>query len=307
MPHNPYTKLVFGIALILLSPAMLHAESCPKAPETQIVVEPIFDDTRIITTESMIKIKKRAEVAPDDSHGERWPVGLSAGTLVVRIDSQIQTIKNAREGSLCSSLKTLRVGVGFTDNRIYVARELPRRSCPYREVLAHEQKHKTVDKVLANEMLDDAKDFFEQAVKGIGVVYQKSAVPSNTVFDDPLNEAMHEYSQRMMEERQKRQRQVDSEEEYDRIGKSCDGQLAEIINERVALIRDTEESANPTTGAHASATTPSGRGTDKQDDTQKTGSENPPEAQDDGSSQAVPASETSKDTPTDATPTYSVH
>lgn len=216
------------------------SSECPKAPATEIIIDTVFDDTQIITTESMLRIKARAEVSNENGHKERWPIGLSVGMLMVKLDSQIQTLKNSRDSSLCSHIKSLHVLLGFTDNRIYVARDLPRRSCPYREVLEHEERHKTVDRDLTSEMAEEAKGYFASLADKIGTIYQKSPVSVDSVFDEKLNAAMKDFSKKMNEERAQRQANVDTEEEYTRIGKSCDGQLAEIVNQRLSLIQQTE-------------------------------------------------------------------
>ncbi|MBI3419976.1 MAG: hypothetical protein HY053_07590 [Proteobacteria bacterium] len=223
-----------------LSPARLSADTlgCNEYIPARIDVKPLFDDVDYDFSQPMIKIRTLSEEGETGVQSESWPIGLSVGQLYMRITINIFKSRTAYDPSTCSQIKAIHVELGFVNNKIYVAHELPKRSCPYKGVLAHEEKHKAVDQQLVEEYTEKAQTFFDDAAKAIGVLRNASGTAAETQINDLLNQAMDQFTHQMEEERKKRQKEVDSAEEYARVTAACEGHLMEIVQQRLELLEE---------------------------------------------------------------------
>jgi hypothetical protein len=238
----PVINLLLGLALF--APACAHAESVPAscggAEPVRVTITPVFDEIQYEFYNSMLNIKDLAAVQDKRGQQEHWPIGLATGELFVRMNMEIQSKSPRGDIGVCSSLKSFDIQVGFSDNKVYVARELPKRSCPHRVVLDHEQTHKKVDYDLLVEYTERAKAYFEEAANAAGMHYQRDGKNVDAEFNELLNSKLKAFTDEMHAERIKRQNLVDTESEYDRVAASCDGQLKEIINDRLDQFKSSD-------------------------------------------------------------------
>ncbi|HVY12060.1 MAG TPA: hypothetical protein VHB73_00685, partial [Alphaproteobacteria bacterium] len=201
----------------LLTPGALLAQTsgaCGPYRPTVIEVAPVFQDVDYEFRQPMMKIKEVAEQASNGAQTESWPVGLSVGQLYFRLNTDIYKSRTPNDPAVCAQVKAVHVEMGFVNNVLYVAREFPKRSCPFKVVLEHEEKHKSVDRQLLDDYAVKAKDVFARAAADIGMLRNPSGEAIERLINAGLNSAMESFSAEMNDERKKRQKEVDTSEEY---------------------------------------------------------------------------------------------
>lgn len=242
--HAPFRFIaaIIGFFVFLSGGAPLAAQSlgsCNGYVPAIIDIQANYDDVQYDVTEPMVKIKDIAEGSKEGGKKENWPVGLSTGQMYFRLVTDIFKMRSGFDPSTCGQVKAVHLEMGFHDNMIYVAKELPRRSCPFKVVMEHEEKHKKVDRELLEEYTGKMRSALARASEEIGIVRKTAGQEVEQELSSHINQVVDHLSKEMQSEREIRQKKVDSEQEYDRISGSCDGQLMEIVNERLKLLEDT--------------------------------------------------------------------
>jgi hypothetical protein len=230
-------------ALLAMIGAPLHAASptygCNDYAPATINVKPVFDDVEYDSTQPMLKIRDLAASGTTGTQSESWPVGLASGQFYLSVTKDIFKTRSSYDPTTCGQIKAIHVEMGFAKNTIYIAKEFPRRSCPYKIVMGHEEKHKAVDRQLLKEYSEKAKSFFARAAETIGVIRNGSGAALDNEMGENISRAMDQFSQEIEDERKSRQKEVDSSEEYARVSAACSGNLMAIVNERLAILEET--------------------------------------------------------------------
>ncbi|WP_085557176.1 hypothetical protein [Azospirillum agricola] len=133
------------------------------------------------------------------------------------------------DGSYCASANVLTVSFGFQQRVVHVARELPPGSCIHGEVLAHEMRHVAVDEALLREFAPVIRQRLDEAVARLAPVRSRSQQQAMASVRRPLEAAMRTAMQEFGRERDRRQAQVDTVEEYARIRQVCNGEVAKYL------------------------------------------------------------------------------
>lgn len=225
------------------SNSFAQTDGCGNYVPTEVDVHPEYDDVVYDFSTSMMKIRDLSDVAGDHTkntlHSEAWPVGLSTGEMYFRVTIDIMKMRSGYSQMTCGQIKAAHVDFGFKDNKIYVAKEFPKRSCPYKEVLAHEEKHKTVDREIVEEYIDKIKLALMEASQKIGVVKSGSASVVEDQINSAFNQAVNKLGKDIEEVHAARQKEVDSKEEYQRVTDSCDGLTMETVQQRLEMLEAT--------------------------------------------------------------------
>lgn len=234
---------VLALSMQLASAAHADADGCNDYVPTVVTVQPVYDETVYDFTLPMMEIKALAESgkekAKGSKHAEEWPVGLSLGEMYFSVSRDIMKMRPTSTQITCGQIKAVQIEFGFKDNKILVAKEFPKRSCPYREVLGHEEKHKAVDRRLVEEYAEKIKTVFLDVSRKIGVVRNATSAIVDDQIDSAFSQAVSKLTKEIETEHVERQKDVDTKEEYQRVTDSCEGQTMEIVNQRLNLLEDT--------------------------------------------------------------------
>ena len=149
--------------------------------------------------------------------------GLMSGGIRTKHRFKIATKTQRRRNLACAWFDTITVRMTI-EPTIYVAREFDKGSCPRRAILEHEQKHIRVDREIVNKYARE----IGQAVKGyIDSNPAYGPVRANRLKDlqqrmtDQLDRLVSQVGRRMERERNRRQQNVDTRAEYERVRKQC--------------------------------------------------------------------------------------
>ncbi len=222
--------LLWGLFALLPLPALAQEASCPNFAPTEVVVKTFFDRERIDQRHGLAGLRELSEAEAVSILAREHPAGLTLGEMVLDMNYDIQS-QRGQDGRFCSSITSIQVDFGFRDTVIYIARELPRRSCPYREVLNHEMTHVSVDKKMLKDFAPKIKQFLRTAANNIGTTVNLAAEDSQLALKAQINDKLSLIAKEVNEVRSLRQAAVDTEEEYERVSASCNGQLRQILDE----------------------------------------------------------------------------
>lgn len=225
------------LCLFGVKPAAAETAGCNNFIPASIRIDPIFDDTEYVTL-PMIKIRALAD-AEKDVPTEQWPVGLSTAQAILKVQTDIYKVRSGYNQHTCGQIKTIYIQIGFKDNKIYLAKEFPKRSCPYKTVLEHEERHKEVDREILVEFAEKARMVFSDTAKKIGVIKSTAAGLIDEQINEQITIEMDRLAKDMAQERHSRQKLVDSAEEYRRVSESCDGRTMETVQQRLELLEAT--------------------------------------------------------------------
>ncbi|MDX1922088.1 MAG: hypothetical protein SFW65_03035 [Alphaproteobacteria bacterium] len=220
--------------------AASNTEGCNNYVPTEVDVKVQYDEVDYDYTTPMLKIRDLSEggKGKDSLHSEAWPVGLSTGEMYFRVNSDIMKMRAGYSQTTCGQIKSIQVEFGFKDNKIYVAKEFPKRSCPFKVVLAHEEKHKAVDRALLEDHSEKIRIAMRDIAKKIGVVQSASAVVVEDQINSVLNQEVNKLMRGVEDDLKERQKEVDTKEEYQRVTDSCEGRTMEIVQQRLELLEE---------------------------------------------------------------------
>lgn len=110
---------------------------------------------------------------------------------------------------------------------IYVSKSYPKGSCMYNSVLEHEKKHVSVDQALVVKYRGPMSEALHQALHQLG--HKKGPMRTSSLsqaqrdLQSSIQAVVRKYSAQLTAERKKRQQDVDSLVEYERVQARCKG------------------------------------------------------------------------------------
>jgi hypothetical protein len=224
--------LPFFLALLLLallSPAEAFAAGCP-APEakSRLRVDIEIESPKTDHSHSRDALKTfDISLASPYQQGSKIHVnGLMRGAITLESNSTMawQGLSDGSNNCFWYDEVALVIKMNPT---IYVANEIPKDTCLYREVLAHEYKHYSVDYGVAQDFQVLLQDELDRYVKQIGVAGPFTAAQKDRAqkqMGDGLEAKIRSLNERLKKERLKRQGNVDTLDEYERVARACPDQ-----------------------------------------------------------------------------------
>ncbi len=222
--------LLGGAGLLSAAPAAAQqGGACPDYGPTQLKVDVLTAPLRRDYGRSINQLAGMPGRAPG-------PAGASNGHILglalvkhgerSNLEALIQPMG---DGTFCVTPKLLTAGFGYEERTIYVARELPQNSCIFGEVLSHEMKHIAVDEQLLREYAPTLNRRLEAVAARMKPVRARSKDQAMRALLLPVNSLLRQMLQEFGQERERRQSQVDTLAEYERVSRSCNGEINRYI------------------------------------------------------------------------------
>ena len=212
-----YLSAVFILAIVFLATlprARADDDSaCDFDPNIAITVTPVFDEPAIDNSKSLAEIQELSRssthVVP---HYDNVPLGITMP-----------------DGSFCAHVEHIDALVGYRNITIYIARELTADSCSARHVMTHEQRHVAVNRALLKEYTPLIEERLYSYFRLYGRIIGPDAGFAQTMVREKASAILNEMTQKMLGENQRRQRLVDSPEEYARNNVACNGRINDFV------------------------------------------------------------------------------
>ncbi|MBP2303807.1 hypothetical protein GBZ48_15660 [Azospirillum melinis] len=221
--------LALPAVLLSVSPAAAQSNGCTGFPPTTLDLDTVLapiqrDDALSIPQLTRLPGRTPGPVSTTDSH----VLGLTQARYGEQ--SQVSALfKTMGDGTYCASASKLAISFGFQQRIVHVAREIPAGSCLHGEVLAHEMRHVAVDEALLQEMMPQIRSRLDQVIAEMAPVRSRSQSQAMAAVRRPLESAMRRIMQEFGRERDRRQAQVDTVEEYERVSRVCNGEARNYL------------------------------------------------------------------------------
>jgi hypothetical protein len=221
---------VFACALSA-SPAAAQsgARACPDFGPATVTLEVEMPPLRRDDTKSLAQLAGVPGRRPGPAGSARGHIlGLTQARYGERskIGAVFQPIAG---GTICGSVKSLAITFGFQERTVLVARELPDNSCIHREVLEHEMRHVAADEALLRDFAPLLKRRMEAVVARVGAVRARSQEQALAAIRRPLDAEMRALFREFGQKRDQAQRRIDTVTEYDRVARSCGGEVRQYL------------------------------------------------------------------------------
>jgi len=223
------------LALVCLPSSVwaMQANGCddyqePAINVQQLVAQPRYNDT--LDLPAIRKLASEGGQAISSSRHET-PVGLTASSLKLDSRFEINVKHTAHDVMVCAQISSFSLSFGFDDTTVYLARELPYGSCSYHTVLDHEMKHVQTDQYLVRYYATQFPQLLRDAVREVGVIRASSSEAADNQIRAIISKYMSGLGTSLSDVRRKYQAKIDTPEEYERLSKSCNYALSDLIKQ----------------------------------------------------------------------------
>lgn len=209
---------------LLIGPGLAWADPCEQLPKPTVTVKRLDDRISLNTGYSY---KSLNNLGASINRPGRHVLGLTRGTATVQFAVTTPSVIDPSGRWECASPQVT-LTFGFSPMTVYVAKEFPEGSCPFKEVQEHEMRHvKTYQSHLAaieKELSNALSTRFATGTPWRGPVGQAS-----DKLQRELNERWTPYVQHEIRRVEAAQALVDSAEEYERVANACAGEVRKLI------------------------------------------------------------------------------
>jgi hypothetical protein len=222
----PFFRLLVGILAILAATpggAAAQPQCSNGAPE--IILRPMIGVAQLDNTRTQREMQLLAGTAAA-THAARTPMTLGLTLTEVIATSRImaETVTD-RLGEGCAAINRLEVAFGFAQHKIYIPQHFAPMSCAYNIIYAHEMRHVETDRALLDSQLPQLRTGIMRALPDMAVVTGGTEAEMTAMLHERIDRLLRRLQSDFIQEREQRQAQVDSPDEYARIAASCEGQL----------------------------------------------------------------------------------
>lgn len=153
-------------------------------------------------------------------------LGMTEKKSILEIEFDGSILQDTKQKKECLSPQ-IDVTLRYEPLKVYIARELPEGSCPYRVMYAHEMEHVQVYRDQFPVLLDKVKQALTSRFSG-----QKIYGPigqSKNLLEQEIDNRWRPLIRAELGKIEKMQRSVDSDEEIFRLSHSCFGDTAKLM------------------------------------------------------------------------------
>jgi hypothetical protein len=224
---------LFAASLALWPQARAAADpaDCPSFTAPQVKLTTVESDADRNLGRSLDDLRQMArQKGGTVVHRNTYFLGLATAEVTSEMTFSLR-LRQRPDGSYCSLPEQVNLRFGYRQPRIYVARELTRDDCVQTEVLNHELKHVEVDRRLLAEYAPRIAATVTEAVGRLTPVRTRTRDSAILRFKAELTPVIDGEVRAFLAERERRQAEVDTPAEYERVAKSCGGRVGRLITE----------------------------------------------------------------------------
>jgi len=225
---------VFVAALSSVAPVPVNAQEggfCAPYPLININVYPVFDQPVVDDSLPLAAIQEMAQSSRDIiPRYDTVTLGITHYEPVIEFKAPM-IARSLPDGTFCSRVEQVDVVVGYRNVRIFIARELTPDPCSANHVYEHEQKHIAVNRALLQEFVPLIRDKLTAYFRLYGQFIAPNPEYASSLLREKANSILTDVSNSMLEENRRRQRMVDTPEEYARNNVVCNGWINNLIRQ----------------------------------------------------------------------------
>ncbi|MDD5586731.1 MAG: hypothetical protein PHY92_07240 [Alphaproteobacteria bacterium] len=226
----------------ILSSAILFFATAPRAyangdgycdydQNTTITVTPVFDEPVEDGSKSLAEINQMAQASKDIiPRYDSVTLGVTHYKPVLEFRAPIVQ-KPMDDGSFCARIEHIDASVGYREVTIYIASELSSDPCAGQHVMTHEQRHVAVNRKILKEYVPIIQERLSSYFRLYGRLIAPNAEFAETLVREKATAILQEMTLKMLEENRRRQRLVDTPEEYARNNVVCNGRINALVHQ----------------------------------------------------------------------------
>jgi len=220
-------------AAILLPSPVLAQDVCPAPRPAQFHIqilnpEPLVDGTQSIAWISD-RLRRNARGWQRDPRLDRFIHAMGLTLVQWGTDIAVSGIAGPRQGRQCFVATELYVRFGLQAHLVFIAREIPRGSCLWRDVYAHEMRHVGVNR----ESIRAAAALLTTTVETLARQGISTEGPTVAAAQQQALERLRAAVRRAetyFEQRSTRgHASIDTPEEYERTSRACGGEAQHLL------------------------------------------------------------------------------
>ena len=213
--------------LFVFHSGSLHSATCEELPKPSITFKRLEEK---LSFNHSYSYQSLTNIGFSTNSPGKWILGLTRGNASAGFSLGAPIIIDPTGRWECLSPQ-INITFGFSPVTVYVAKEFPEGTCAHKEILEHEMRH--------------AKTYQEHIVQIEKELQQTltARFSTDTPWRGPrgqltgkINQELEErwlpYIQRTIKRVDEAQKQIDTEEEYERISNACDGEVKKVIARR---------------------------------------------------------------------------
>lgn len=226
--------LRFGLlaALILLgsggeAAAQTYDDTAVCAPYAHIDVqvipvfdEPVFDANTPLAALQGLAGQAKAAIPHHES------VMLGVTLYEPAIEFQFPVVRTQRpDRQYCTRVRNLVARVGYRNVSVKVAKEFPVGSCAFQHVMIHEKKHIAVNQRLLEDFVPVMRERLEAHLERYGMFVGPDPEFGQKILREKIDAVLNDLAEAMQAENERRQKKVDTPEEYATNQTACGGDI----------------------------------------------------------------------------------
>jgi hypothetical protein len=202
--------------------------SCRPFANVAVDIKAVFDDPIVNSSHSFTSIQNMSSGSNVIPHYDAVALGLTRYNPVVEFRATLSKLP-LPDGTTCAQIEKVEATVGYRNVTIFVANELTDDTCAFEHVLKHEQKHVKVNRDLLMSFVPYIRNKLSDYLSLYGTFRGGDADYAEEVLRERANFVLSQTSKNMVEENRRRQRLVDTPEEYAKNNSACGGRLNAIV------------------------------------------------------------------------------
>ncbi len=203
---------------------------CRSYADIPVFVTPVFGETRFDTSLDLARLQSlanhEANVTP---HYDTLTLGLASYTSLMQFQIPILH-QRLPDGSYCARVQSLSARIGYDPITVYVANEFQKGTCAFQAVLSHEQKHIDVNRALLNEYGPKIQSRLAAFLKTQGMFIVPNKDYADKLLRERVKKIVSDLTKEMMEENKRRQKLIDTPQEYAKNNTVCQGAVARVAD-----------------------------------------------------------------------------
>lgn len=236
---SPLFSLFFAVVFLTSGATALAASptayqnantACQSYAHIPVKITPVFDEPKLDVSMSLATLQNYAKnggaVIP---HYDSITLGLASYKSITQFLIPIMHYKMPN-GTFCARVQNLEARIGYENVTIHIANEFPQGSCSFYSVLEHEQKHVQVNRALLHEYVPKIKARLDAFLKINGMFIVANPDYADKLLRERVSKITEEVIQEMTQENRRRQKLIDSPQEYAKNNTACQGAVARIAD-----------------------------------------------------------------------------
>ena len=218
------------LAFLAHPAAAQDVSGCNSWPDVPVNLQPVFDEPKTDFSQNLAAIQL---IASDRQHSIPQYHAITMGITSYRPVLEFRVpivVQEEPDGLSCAYVQHVDVTLGYRDVTVFIASEIPQGTCAFDETMAHEQKHIAVNQNILEEFAPLIEERFKAYLKLNGVSRVQNPDYAKQLITERLKSIMDEVVDQMIAENMRRQREVDSTDEYARLSRVCNGELSSIAD-----------------------------------------------------------------------------